>query len=111
MKTCSAPTQRLIPPVKSYYNAVAITFIAAFNKELDMAFTGTKSIFSSVTLIGILVAMFTRILALFGLDLGADSAGLLSNVVDAGLTFFGALMVIYGRIRATKNLSLSRSGP
>lgn len=70
-----------------------------------MALTGTKSIFSSLTMLGIIVALLTRILAIFGIDLGADSAGLLSNAIDAATPFIGSLIAIYGRIRATKSLA------
>jgi hypothetical protein len=73
-------------------------------KDFDMALTGTKSIFSSLTLAGILTMLLPHILALFGIDLGADSAGVITNLVEGFLTFFGAILAIYGRLRATKRL-------
>jgi hypothetical protein len=71
-----------------------------------MAFSGTKSVFKSLTIQGAVVAIIPSLLKLGGLDLGADGAGLVSNLIDSGMTFFGAAVAVYGRIRATQELHL-----
>lgn len=71
-----------------------------------MALIGEKSIFSSLTIRGALVVMLPLLLRLFGVDLGDDAAGIISNLVEAGITLVGAFLVIYGRIRATQKVAI-----
>jgi hypothetical protein len=74
-----------------------------------MPLTGTKSPFSSLTIRGALVLLIPIILKLLGVDLGADAAGLISNIADTGIQFVGLVMVVYGRFRATQKVSLDAS--
>jgi hypothetical protein len=67
-----------------------------------MGLIGTKSMFASLTIQGIVIAAIPHLLKVFGVDLGADAAGLISNVADAGFALVGSVMAIYGRIRATQ---------
>jgi hypothetical protein len=71
-----------------------------------VSFTSSKSIFKSLGIQGIVVALIPTLLKLFGVDLGADSAGLISNFVELGFEFVGSAMAIYGRIRASQTLHL-----
>lgn len=70
-----------------------------------MQLTDTKSPFSSLTIGGIIVAVLPTIFGLFGFNLDADTASALARTVDLGLTFGGAAVAIYGRIRATKRIT------
>lgn len=70
-----------------------------------MQLTDTKSPLGSLTIGGVLVAILPTILGVFGVDLDADTASALAHTVDLGLTFGGAALAIYGRIRATKRIA------
>jgi hypothetical protein len=75
-----------------------------FHGRFIMALIGEKSVLSSLTIRGALLALLPLVLRLFGIDLGDDAAGVISNFVEAGITLVGASLVIYGRIRATQKV-------
>jgi hypothetical protein len=71
-----------------------------------MALVGNKSAFSSLTIKGAFVLLIPMLLALFGINLGADAAGIINNLIEVGIQFVGLAMVIYGRLRATQKVTL-----
>jgi hypothetical protein len=78
-----------------------------FHERFIMTLVGVKSVFSSLTIRGALLTLLPTILRLLGLDLGDDAAGVISNFMEAGITFIGTAMVVYGRIRATQEVAFS----
>jgi hypothetical protein len=75
-------------------------------KGTMMSLSGYKSAFSSLTIRGAFVMVLPILFKLLGFDLGSDASGVINNLVEATMEFVGATMVVYGRIRATKTVTL-----
>jgi hypothetical protein len=71
-----------------------------------MALAGQKSIFKSLTAGGGVVMLLPMLLKLVGLDLGEDIGSVAAQTVDLVVQLSGLVMVIYGRIRASKKAVL-----
>jgi len=68
----------------------------------------TKAAVKSVGVIGPLVAVVVIALGMFGVDISGDVAGLperIAAVVDSVVVIAGILAGIYGRVRATKEIT------
>ncbi|MGB1215052.1 MAG: hypothetical protein ACPG4X_16920 [Pikeienuella sp.] len=63
---------------------------------------GTKSALKSMTLWGALIMLLPQVAPLIGYTVTEDDAKALVSAVEAIVTAVGGVMVIVGRIRATK---------
>lgn len=70
----------------------------------------TKSIFASKTIWGGIAMILPTILSLIGFDISAGEVqtgtDMVMNLVEKGLEFFGFIMVIIGRFKATNSVSV-----
>lgn len=73
---------------------------------------GKKSIFSSVTIWGSVVAVLAGAAQLFGYTISPDDQAALVNLIQSGVTVItsvvtiaGGLIAIWGRVRATKRIA------
>lgn len=67
---------------------------------------GSKTIFGSLTIWGVVVMAIPQIAGYIGLNVTAADSQAIVNAVDGILTAGGALLAIWGRIRATKQVTL-----
>lgn len=68
----------------------------------------SKAAVKSLGVMGPVVAMLVIGLGMFGIDISGDVAGLpekIAGVVDSVITIAGIVLGIYGRVRATKEIS------
>lgn len=68
--------------------------------------TDAKSVFTSKTVIGIIIASLPSVLSAFGINVAAGFASGAQSVVDAAITLGGAAIALWGRLTATKSLIL-----
>jgi hypothetical protein len=68
----------------------------------------TKTLLSSKTVWGALVAILGAILSYFGIDLSPADQGALVEQIGNGVTLVGALLAIWGRATATKQIGGSK---
>lgn len=64
----------------------------------------TKSLFASKTIWGVVVTALPAILKLFGFETLPGFEESAAETINGLTTAFGAVLAVYGRITATKNL-------
>lgn len=67
---------------------------------------GSKTIFGSLTIWGVVVMAIPQLAGYLGITVTAADSQAIVNAVDAIMTAGGALLAIWGRIRATKQVTL-----
>jgi len=71
--------------------------------------TETKHVFDSTTIRGIIILLLPLIKQVLGIDIGTEEInsifGNIDQLLTIGFTLVGAIMSIYGRIKANNNLS------
>ena len=65
---------------------------------------GFKSLLSSKTIWGALVAMFAGGLSLAGYSISAEDQALSLDLIAGAASTFGGAFAIYGRVKATKRI-------
>lgn len=68
----------------------------------------SKAAVKSLGVMGPVVAMLVIALGMFGIDIAGDVAGLpekIAGVVDSTVTIVGIVLGIYGRVRATTEIT------
>jgi len=69
----------------------------------------TKNIFQSKTIIGSIVALTAVIVSsFFGYNISIDDKTELTDIIVGTAGSFGALIAIYGRIKASKKIALTK---
>ena len=65
-----------------------------------------KAFYKSKTIIGAIVSILPIILPAMGLSFGSDDQMLVNSAVDAGFQLAGALLAVYGRVKAKDKVTL-----
>lgn len=75
---------------------------------IDQGLSGSKPLWQSTTFIGVIIMVLAQVAAIFGYQVSPDDITAITGNADqlvAGLvTAIGAIVAIWGRVRATKRI-------
>ena len=73
--------------------------------DLIPVMTGKKPFSQSKTLIGLAVLVAPILFSRFGMEVDEEGKKALAEIIRTGGEVFGAVMVFYGRLKATKGIT------